>query len=153
MSEEKTNEMLYDKIQAEIKAAMVAKDNVKRDCLRTIISEIKNLTVNEGKPITDKVCMQVLQKSVKTHNDSIEQFKNANRLDLVQHETEELQHIVKWLPKTLTEDETRNVLIDLMKTENIVQGKQNFGMVMKLLKDRSDIDKKLASKILGQLLS
>ena len=72
MSEEKTDEMLYDKIQAEIKAAMIAKDNVKRDCLRTIIAEIKNLTVNEGKPITDKVCMQVLQKSVKTHNDSIE---------------------------------------------------------------------------------
>ncbi len=145
--------MLYDEIQAEIKSAMIAKDNVKRDCLRTIVSDIKNLTVNAGKPITDNVCMQVLQKSVKTHNDSIEQFKNANRLDLAEKETIELQYISKWLPKTLSEDETRNVLIDLMKTQNIAQGKQNFGMVMKLLKDRSDIDKKLASKILGQLLS
>lgn len=145
--------MLYDEIQAEIKQAMIAKDNVKRDCLRTIMSDIKNLTVNAGKPITDNICMQVLQKSVKTHNDSIEQFKNANRLDLVEQETTELQYISKWIPKTLSEDETRNVLIDLMKTQNIAQGKQNFGMVMKLLKDRSDIDKKLASKILGQLLS
>lgn len=145
--------MLYDEIQAEIKQAMIAKDNVKRDCLRTIMSDIKNLTVNAGKPITDNICMQVLQKSVKTHNDSIEQFKNANRLDLAEQETTELQYISKWIPKTLSEDETRNVLIDLMKTQNIAQGKQNFGMVMKLLKDRSDIDKKLASKILGQLLS
>lgn len=145
--------MLYDEIQAEIKSAMIAKDNVKRDCLRTIVSDIKNLTVNAGKPITDNICMQVLQKSVKTHNDSIEQFKNANRLDLVEKETVELQYISKWIPKTMSEDETRNVLIDLMKTQNIAQGKQNFGMVMKLLKDRSDIDKKLASKILGQLLS
>ena len=104
--------MLYDEIQAEIKSAMIAKDNVKRDCLRTIVSDIKNLTVNAGKPITDNVCMQVLQKSVKTHNDSIEQFKNANRLDLVEKETIELQYISKWIPKTMSEDETRNVLID-----------------------------------------
>lgn len=145
--------MLYDDIQVEIKAAMLAHDNVKRDCLRSIVSEIKNQTVNAGKPLTEDIVMKVLQKSVKTHNDSIQQFQSAGRADLVEKEKLELEHISRWLPKMLSEDETVEVLKKLIADNNIAPGKQSFGMVMKLLKDRNDIDKKLASKILGQLLS
>ena len=41
--------MLYEKIQADIKNAMLDKNTVKRDCLRSLISEIKNQTINAGK--------------------------------------------------------------------------------------------------------
>ena len=63
--------MIYDDIQLEIKAAMLAHDNIKRDCLRIIVSEVKNQTVNAGKPLTEDIVVKVLQKSVKMHNDSI----------------------------------------------------------------------------------
>ena len=45
--------MEYEKLQEEIKKAMLAHDDVKRNCLHGLLSEVKNRTVNEGKPITD----------------------------------------------------------------------------------------------------
>ena len=144
--------MIYDDIQSEIKAAMLEHDNVKRDCLRSIVSEVKNQTVNAGKPLTEDVVMKVLQKSVKTHNDSIQQFESAGRADLAEKEKLELEYISKWLPKMLSEVETIEVLKKLIADNNISPVKQNFGMVMKLIKDRQDIDKKTASKLLQQML-
>ena len=55
----------YDKIQADIKDAMLDKNNVKRDCLRSIVSEIKNRTVNAGKELSEGICLDVLKKAVK----------------------------------------------------------------------------------------
>lgn len=144
--------MIYDDIQLEIKAAMLAHDNIKRDCLRSIVSEVKNQTVNAGKPLTEDIVMKVLQKSVKTHNDSIQQFEFAGRVDLADKEKLELEYIGRWLPKMLSEDETIEVLKKLIADNDIAPGKQNFGKVMKLIKDRQDIDKKTASKLLHQML-
>ena len=144
--------MIYDDIQFEIKAAMLAHDNIKRDCLRSIVSEVKNQTVNAGKPLTEDIVVKVLQKSVKMHNDSIQQFESAGRADLAEKEKLELEHISRWLPKMLSEDQTIEVLKKLIADNNIAHGKQNFGMVMKLIKDRQDIDKKTASKLLQQML-
>lgn len=56
----KTMSDMYNKISNDIKDAMKAHDNVKRDCLRTVMSDIKNLTVNAGKEITDDACLKVL---------------------------------------------------------------------------------------------
>ena len=131
---------------------MLAHDNIKRDCLRSIVSEVKNQTVNAGKPLTEDIVMKVLQKSVKTHNDSIQQFESAGRADLVEKEKLELEHISRWLPKMLSEEETLEVLKKLIADNDIAPGKQNFGKVMKLIKDRQDIDKKTASKLLQQML-
>ena len=131
---------------------MLAHDNIKRDCLRSIVSEVKNQTVNAGKPLTEDIVMKVLQKSVKTHNDSIQQFESAGRVDLADKEKLELEHISRWLPKMLSEDETLEVLKKLIADNDIAPGKQNFGKVMKLIKDRQNIDKKTASKLLQQML-
>ena len=51
---------LYSKISNDVKEAMKAHDNTKRDCLRTVMSDIKNLTVNAGKEITDDACLKAL---------------------------------------------------------------------------------------------
>ena len=52
----------------------------------------------------------------------------------------------------LSEDETLEALKKLISDNSIALGKQNFGAVMKLLKDRNDIDKKIAAKLLQQIL-
>ena len=54
-----------------------------RDAIRAIIAEIKNKNIIEGKDITNDLCLTIIKKSVKQHNDSINQFKSANRLDLM----------------------------------------------------------------------
>lgn len=140
--------MLYDKIQSDIKQAMFSKNNVKRDCLRSIMSEIKNQTVNAGKEITDDICLKVITKSVKQHNDSIENFKSGNREDLALKEFEELQYIECYLPKMLSEDETKQVIDGIL--QNVEAVKKNMGNIMRQLP--SNADKKIASKYLNQIL-
>ena len=84
MSETKSE--LFNKIYEDSKTSMKEKNVTRVNILRMIISEIKNKTVNEGKEITDDVCLQVIKKSIKQHEDSIKQFTDANRTDLVAKE-------------------------------------------------------------------
>jgi uncharacterized protein len=140
--------MIYDKLTADIKAAMLSKDTVKRDCLRSLVSEIKNQTVNAGKEITDDIVLKCVQKSVKQHQDSISQFEEAGRTDLAEKEKTELSHIEKYLPKMASAEETERIIRLILETVEPI--KKNMGLVMKQL--ASDIDKKRASKILQGLL-
>ena len=140
--------MLYEKIQADIKNAMIDKNTVKRDCLRSLVSEIKNQTINAGKEITEDIVLRCIQKSVKQHNDSIEQFKTANRDDLVLKEIEEKKYLEVYLPRTLDENETFDVIATILQT--IEPFKKNMGTIMRLLP--KEVDRGLASKLLKEIL-
>ena len=100
---------VFKKIQAAIKVAMFKGDTLTRDCLRTVVSDIKNQTVNANPPkeITDDACIKAIEKSAKTHRDSISQFRSAGRTSLAEKEEAELEILGGFLPKALTEDETR----------------------------------------------
>lgn len=146
---------IYDKLLADIKSAMISKDNVKRDCLRSIVSEIKNQSINAGKELTDAVCVNVLKKVVKQHNDSIESFKVGKREDLALKEMEELRHIRCYLPKMLSEEATQMLVLKLIADNKIEEKKSSLGKVMKLLNllpEKDQIDKKYVSSYLGTLL-
>lgn len=136
--------MTYEIIQNDIKNAMIDKNTVKRDCLRSLVSEIKNQTVNAGKEITDEIVLKCVQKSVKQHNDSIEQFKSAKREDLALKEMEEKNYLEVYLPKMLSEKETLDVISTILQT--IEPLKKNMGTIMRLLP--KEVDRGLASKLL-----
>ena len=140
--------MVYDTILADIKSAMLAKNNVKRDCLRSLVSEIKNQTVNAGKELTEAIVVKCIQKSVKTHNDSIEQFEANGRKELATKEREELGYLEVYLPKMMSEDEVKAAVDGILQT--IEATKKNFGAIMKQLP--ATADKKLASKYLNSVL-
>lgn len=138
----------FEKIQEQIKAAMRANDTTTRDCLRSLVADIKNQSINAGKELTDDVVLKCIQKAVKQHEDSIEQFRNAGRGDLLAKESEEYAILRSYLPKMLSEDETKIILDNILQT--IEATKKNFGAVMKQLP--KDVDKKLASKLLNGML-
>jgi uncharacterized protein YqeY len=142
---------IFNDIQRKIKVAMFKNDSFTRDCLRMIVSEIKNQTVNANpqKEITDDICLKILQKSAKTHKDSIEQFKLAGRVELVEKEEEELKIIESFLPKMLSEDETKNIIENILL--NVEATKKNMGIIMKQLPN--EVDKKIASKLLAKMLT
>ena len=147
--------MLYDTILNDIKTAMIEKNVIKRDCLRSLVSEIKNQTVNAGKELTEDVVLKCIQKSVKQHNDSIEQFKAANRTDLLERETTECAILSAYLPKMYSDLETQTIILKIVVENKIEEKKANMGKIMKLLNSREDrnlIDKKAASQYLSVLL-
>lgn len=139
---------IYETLTNDIKEAMISKNAIKRDCLRSVVSEIKNQTVNAGKELTEDICLKVIQKSVKQHYDSIEQFKAGNRDDLVQKETEELSYLKKYLPEVLDKSQTRVIIENLLQTIEPI--KKNMGLIMKQLP--KNVDKKIASGILNNIL-
>lgn len=144
----------FEELQNDIKSAMLAKDTVKRDCLRTVVSDIKNQTINAGKPITDEVCVKTIQKSVKTHNDSIAQFKAANRQDLVAKEEAELIVLQAYLPTMMSEDEMKETINKIIIESAVEPIKKNMGQFMKFLAVyRSTMDMSAASKYLGSKLA
>lgn len=104
--------------------------------------------MNAGKPLTEEICLNVIKKSVKQHNDSIESFKLGKREDLALKEMEELSYIKKFMPQVLDEEQTKNAILEILK--EIEPIKKNFGIVMKKLS--GNIDKKIASSILNTLL-
>ena len=150
---------MFKKLEEATKEAMKAHDNLKRDCLRTILSDIKNQTVNAGKEMTDDICLKVLQKSVKTHNDSIEQFTKANRNDLVEKEKAEVEVINSFLPKMLNNNEIEDVVKAIVQKLADKLGKQltkkDMGIIMKEIsscENASSINMKVASKVVALLL-
>lgn len=147
--------MVYEKITDDIKEAMKAHDNTKRDCLRSVVAEIKNQTVNAGKELTESICLSVLKKAVKQRNDSIASFKAGGRDDLAEKEEAELKIIEAYLPKMKSELEVQTIVLDLINKNKIEETKQNMGKIMKLvsaLPDANLIDRKYVAQYLGVLL-
>lgn len=151
---DKTTDM-FSAISNAVKDAMKSGNALKRDCLRSVLAEIKNETVNAGKSISDEVCMKVLKKAVKSHNDSISQFKDAGRIDLLEKEEAELKVLEEFLPKMLSEEAVQTIVLKVIADNKIEEVKKSFGQVMKLLNshpESSQIDRKYVSQYLMGIL-
>ena len=151
---DKTTDM-FSAISNAVKDAMKSGNALKRDCLRSVLAEIKNETVNAGKSISDEVCMKVLKKAVKSHNDSISQFKDAGRIDLLEKEEAELKVLEEFLPKMLSEEAVQTIVLKVIADNKIEEVKKSFGQVMKLLNshpESSQIDRKYVTQYLMVIL-
>ncbi len=96
---------LKEQINQDLKAAMKAKDTQKRDALRLLTSAFKQIEVDERKELSDEDVVKIIQKQVKQRNDSIAQYKEAGRDDLVAKEQAEIDCYTCYLPKQLSDDE------------------------------------------------
>lgn len=106
---------LEQSIMAELKAAMLAKDEAKLRALRAIKAAIILLKTSEaGKEITEEVEMKMLQKLVKQRKESIDIYTKQGREDLAKTEQEEVAVIELFLPKMMSEDEIRVALKDII---------------------------------------
>jgi len=144
---------LRERIDADLKKAMMEKNEAARDALRLVKSELLLQEVAVGHPLTDPETTTILLKSVKSRKHAIEQFKQGGRQDLVDKELLELTFLEPYLPKTLDAAETRAAIVALT-TELGATTKKDMGRVMKELKTRHGdaLDGKLASQIVGEIL-
>ena len=136
---------LLEQINADLKKAMLERDEVTRDTLRMIKSEL--LTLDDPDEIV------VLSRAVKSRRDSIKSYVEGGRQDLAYKEQAEIEVIQRYLPKQLSEGETREAIAGIIE-ELGLSSKRELGQVMKELKARfpGQVDGKQASSIAGQLL-
>jgi uncharacterized protein YqeY len=144
---------LKERWDADLKQAMLSKNEVARDTLRLLLSEIKKANIQDGKEITPDLEMEVLQRAVKQRQQSIVEFEKAKRLDLSEKERRELDVLYGYMPKQMNEEEVRLAVKSLM-AELGVSTKKDLGTVMKALmaRHKGEVDGKLASKVLGEVL-
>lgn len=140
-------------LEADLKQAMLAKNELVRDVLRLILAEFKRLELQEGKTITPEIEQDVLLKAVKTRQQSIDEFTKAGRSDLAEKEKAEQAIVQSYLPKALSEEETR-AIIQATIAELKITSKKDIGMLMKPLmaKYKGQIDGKAVQRIAGELL-
>ncbi|MDR2979079.1 MAG: GatB/YqeY domain-containing protein [Bacteroidales bacterium] len=112
---------LEDKINNDIKSAMLAKDRAQLDALRAVKSAILLLKTEKGSTgeISEEAELKVLQKLVKQRKDSAELYKEQGRNDLYQEEAFQLEVISQYLPEQLSDDEIRTVVKQFIIEHNI----------------------------------
>ncbi|HKK16133.1 MAG TPA: GatB/YqeY domain-containing protein [Gammaproteobacteria bacterium] len=120
-------------INDDVKAAMRNRDRERLAVLRMILAAIKQKEVDERITLDDTQILAVLDKLAKQHRDSIEQFQNADRKDLVDKEQKELQIVQEYLPKPLTDEEIQ-ALIEKAISGCGATSMQDMGKVMGILK-------------------
>lgn len=139
---------LEQKIMAELKTAMLAKDEKGLRSLRAIKAAILLAKTSEGAggDLKEEDEIKILQKLVKQRKDSLEIFQQQNRTDLAQKEQEEIEVIEKFLPKQLSAEELKAIISTII-AETGASSPADMGKVMGVA------SKQLAGKADGKAIS
>lgn len=142
--------MLLEKLNVEIREAMKAKESMKRDTLRAVVSDIKLGSKEAKHDFNEEEQMAVLSRHVKQVKESIDAYSAGGRDDLVAEEKTKLEVLVAFLPKQLTEIEIRE-LIEKEITEKSLDT-SNKGLLMKNLMPlfKGKADGKLVNSLIGE---
>ena len=149
---------LKQEIEDKLIEALKAKDKNTYPTLRLIISSIKDAEiagrVKGLKEITDSDITAILKKMIKQRNESCEVYKKAGRTELFESETREIKVISIFLPKQLSEEETKKICQEAVKTVGATSMK-DMGKVMGELKSKhaGTIDFSKVSTIIKELLN
>ena len=144
---------LRNNIDEDYKKAIKNKEQDKINTLRLVRSAIKDKDISmrssENKEVvSDPDILILLISLIKQRNDSIEQFKKANRDDLIKNEQMEIDIINQYLPNQKSENETEKIIDDFIKTNNL-QSLKDMGKLMGFVKKDypGEVDMGLVSKI------
>ena len=140
---------IREQILADIKEAMKAKDEFKRDTLRTLNAALKQVEVDQRIEMTDEVVLPLLQKEIKKRADSVELYLKGAREDLAKKEQSEIELIKAYLPAQLSDDELKEKIKSIIEKVG-----ENLGAVMKMAKDEigASAEAKRISMIAKELL-
>ena len=150
---------LKSKIENDYQNSLKSKDKGKISTYRLILSSIKDLDIanrsGPSKKETDENDIkQLLKKMIKQRSESIEIYKKNNREDLLKIEENEVSILLNYLPKQLSDEETKNICLEIVKKIN-AQSIKDMGKVMgELKKNYSDnLDFSKAGTILKEVLN
>ncbi|MBT6634366.1 MAG: GatB/YqeY domain-containing protein [Gammaproteobacteria bacterium] len=124
-------------ITDDMKLAMKAQDKPALKAIRMILGAIKQKEIDERIELDDNQVMAVIQKMVKQRKDSISQFSDAGRTDLVEVEEAELSIINNYMPKQLSEAEIEAAVVKAI-SDSGADSMKDMGKLMGILKGQLD---------------
>lgn len=123
--------MLLDQIKLDIQTSLKEGKSLRLSTLRMTLSAIVNYAISKygakgEEGLNDQDILEVIKKQAKERKESIEAYKSAGRNELLEQEMRELEILSEFLPKELSDDELKALLLPIVQT-----GEKNFGLIMK----------------------
>ena len=149
---------LKKQIEQKLNEALKAKDKNIYPTLRLVVSAIKDAEIasriKDQKEMSDSDLTAILKKMIKQRNESCEVYKKAGRNELLENETKEIEVISAFLPKQLSEEETKKICEEAIKSSGASSIK-DMGKVMGVLKSKhaDTLDFSKVSSIIKKLLN
>jgi uncharacterized protein YqeY len=144
---------LKDKIFEDLKTAMKERDVVRTRTLRMVVSSIKYYMVDH-KDISDDDVLALLSKELKTHEESLSEYKIAGRSDLIAIEEADITIVKSYLPRPFSVDEIKSIVRDII-AETGAESMKDLGKVMAKLMPviKGKADGKIVNAIVKEALS
>lgn len=141
-------------ILEDLKKAMKNQDKERLSVIRMVKGSMQMAELNKKHELTDEEVIDVISKEIKSRKDSILEFKKGGREDLISKTQSEIDILMEYLPKQLSEDEL-NKIIDEVFDEVKPTSAKEMGLVMKTLnpKVKGKADMGLVSKIVKEKIS
>lgn len=147
---------LKEKLTEDMKEAMKAKEagKLKLSVIRMVRAAIKNQEIDKGQELTDEEVVQVLAKEAKMRRESLLEFEKAGRAETVETLKEEIEILMGYLPRQLSEEEITAIVKKAVQ-ETGVQTLQEMGKVMSKVmpETKGKADGKLVNEIVKKALS
>ena len=148
---------LQTKIEVKLSEALKSKDKKTYSTLRLVVAAIKDTMIakkiKDKKTLADNELIALLKKMVKQRNDSCDAYKKAGRNDLLENEMSEIKIINEFLPKQLSEEETKKICLETMKKVGASSIKDMGKVMGALKKEYSDVlDFSKVSQIIKETL-
>ena len=145
---------LQERLSEDLKDAMRQKDETRRSTIRFIRAAVQNQEIDKREALDDDEIIGVLSRLVRQHQESIAEFKKADRQDLVGKEEAELRIIREYMPEQIPEEELAQLAREAISQAG-ASGPGDMGKVMGILMPqvRGRADGAQVSSIVRQLLS
>ncbi|KEI00966.1 GatB/YqeY domain-containing protein [Clostridium botulinum] len=145
---------LKEKLQQDWKVAMKNRDKFRSSTLSMAKAAILQVEKTDNRVLDDEEIIGILSKEVKSRRDALVDFENGNRQDLVDEAKSEIEILLEYLPKQLTEDEIAEIVRQII-CETGASSAKDMGKVMSaaMVKLKGRADGKLVSSIVKQNLN
>lgn len=145
---------MKEELLKELKEAMKNKDELRKNTITMLRSSILQVEKDSQKTLNDDEIIVIISKEVKKRKDSIEDYKKAERDDIVEDLNKEIEILSKYLPKQLDDNEIEKLVEEAIK-ETSAEGPKDMGKVMQNLRPKTagKADGKKVSEIVKEKLS
>ena len=137
---------LVERMEDEVKQAMLARDTERRDALRLLLTSLRAAEKELQRPLSQDEELQVLQRERKRRLEAAEAFREGGREEQAGAEERELAILAEFMPEPLSEDELEEIVDDAI-AENGATSMRDFGRVM------ADVMPQVSGRADGSLVS
>lgn len=123
------------KLMDDLKVAMKEKDTIRKNTIQMVRAQILQTEKDTLTTLDDNQVLELISKEVKKRNDSLVEFKKANRVDLIESTEKEIEVLSSYLPTQMSIDELTTIVSDL-KNKMVITDKKMMGLLIKSTKEK-----------------